>query len=198
MTQPLLPKDHTVSDAVLREDRMLIDGCLRGDEDAWERLLLRYKNLIFSVPIQYGLSREEAAEIFQSVCVDLFCELRNLRDPKALPAWLIRVSYRKSYHQRENSQRDVVSDEALAPLVADQNIPTSRLDDLQRDQSLRRALDSLDSRCHQLVTMLFFESPTRPYEKVAKSLSLPVGSIGPIRRRCLGELRKALEQAGFQ
>jgi DNA-directed RNA polymerase specialized sigma24 family protein len=45
--------------------------------------------------------------------------------------------------------------------------------------------------------MLFFESPARPYDEIAHSLALAKGSIGSIRRRCLDNLRKTLEEAGF-
>ena len=58
--------------------------CLDGSEDAWIALLEKYKNLIFSIPIKFGISREDAADIFQSVCVDLLRDLPVLRQPKAL------------------------------------------------------------------------------------------------------------------
>ena len=81
--------------------------------------------------------------------------------------------------------------------VAVEEIPEYRLHELQREEALRTALRSLNPRCHQLVDMLFFESPARPYDEIAKSLALATGSIGAIRRRCLDELRKTLEEAGF-
>jgi DNA-directed RNA polymerase specialized sigma24 family protein len=45
--------------------------------------------------------------------------------------------------------------------------------------------------------MLFFEHPPRPYEEVASSLGLAVGSIGFIRGRCLKKLRDLLTEKGF-
>jgi hypothetical protein len=48
-----------------------------------------------------------------------------------------------------------------------------------------------------MVHMLFFESPARPYEKVAEELGIATGSIGFIRGRCLKKLRRALEQEGY-
>ena len=45
--------------------------------------------------------------------------------------------------------------------------------------------------------MLFFETPARPYDEIAKELGLATGSIGFIRGRCLAQLRKQLEKKGF-
>jgi DNA-directed RNA polymerase specialized sigma24 family protein len=62
---------------------------------------------------------------------------------------------------------------------------------------LRDAQASLSPQCRRLIEMLFYESPSRPYEEVAAALGLAKGSIGFTRRRCLESLRKHLERAGF-
>jgi hypothetical protein len=45
--------------------------------------------------------------------------------------------------------------------------------------------------------MLFFESETRPYQDVARSLGLATGSIGFIRGKCLERLRRQLDSMDF-
>jgi RNA polymerase sigma factor (sigma-70 family) len=197
MTQPSVAIDATMRDNLWADDVKLVDQCLRGDEAAWTVLLSKYKNLIFSIPIKYGFSREESADIFQSVCLELLCELKRLREPRALGGWLIRITYNKCFHQRQLDHKRATENGQVDLAIATEEIPESRLHELQRDEALRTALGSLKPRCHKLVEMLFFESPARPYDEIAKSLSLALGSIGSIRRRCLDELRKTLEEAGF-
>jgi hypothetical protein len=63
----------------------LVRECLAGNEAAWAALIDKYKNLIYSIPIKRGFSPEDAADLFQSVCLDLLSELQRLRDPEALP-----------------------------------------------------------------------------------------------------------------
>ena len=58
-------------------------------------------------------------------------------------------------------------------------------------------MDELPARCQQLVRMLFFEEPARPYQEVARELGIAPGSIGFIRQRCLDRLREKLLEAGF-
>jgi hypothetical protein len=66
-----------------RSDEQLVRDCLKGKDSAWSALIFKYKNLIFSIPIRYGFSEEDAADIFQAVCMDLLAELPRLREPKA-------------------------------------------------------------------------------------------------------------------
>jgi RNA polymerase sigma factor (sigma-70 family) len=196
-TQPSIVDDATMHDNLCAEDAKLIDKCLRGEEAAWTELVSKYKNLIFSVPIKWGFSREESADIFQSVCLDLLCELKRLREPRALAGWLIRITHNKCFHQQKLNRRHAAENGQMELAVAVEEIPEYRLNELQQEEALRAALRSLNPRCHKLVDMLFFESPARPYDEIAKSLALATGSIGAIRRRCLDELRKTLDEAGF-
>src|ERR1043166_755609 len=56
--------------AEMDEDEWLVQGCLQGDPKAWEALIDKYKRLIFSIPIKYGASSADAADVFQSVCIE--------------------------------------------------------------------------------------------------------------------------------
>ena len=90
----------------------IVAECLAGDERAWIALLERYKNLIYSIPMRYGMSHQDAADIFQAVCLDLFNELPRLRDAEALQGWLIRVATNKCYHwKRRQINRESDLDE---------------------------------------------------------------------------------------
>ncbi len=55
-------------------DEQLIKACLKGDAEAWAALIDKYKNLIYSIPIKFGMY-QDAGDIFQAVCVDLMSEL---------------------------------------------------------------------------------------------------------------------------
>ena len=178
-------------------DEQLVRDCLKGRDAAWSALIRRYKNLIFSIPIRYGFSQEDSADIFQAVCMDLLAELPRLRKPKALAGWLIQVTRNKCFHRKLDGQRHPVQEMGSDDPLAAGQTADSLVAEFQQDQLLREALAELAPRCRQLVYMLFFEMPARPYEQVAKDLKLAPGSIGFIRRRCLDKLRERLEQMGF-
>jgi RNA polymerase sigma factor (sigma-70 family) len=180
------------------DDTGLVKRCIQGDEVAWSELISKYKNLIFSIPIKYGFSQEDAADIFQSVCLDLLNGLGNLREPRALAGWLIRITHNECCHHLKDRRR-FGTQEGNQPEIGIQvgEIPHDMLSELQREQLLRDAVRALSARCKRLVEMLFFESPPRPYQEVAKSLTLATGSIGFIRARCLQKLRSTLEKTDF-
>jgi RNA polymerase sigma factor (sigma-70 family) len=179
-------------------DAELIEQCLKGKESAWIALIEKYKNLIFSIPVRYGFAQEESADIFQAVCMDLLADLAHLRDPAALGGWLIQVTRNKCFQRKQAMVRSKVQEigdlELPAPLAEPENLVFR----VQQEQLLQNALNKLPVQCQELVKMLFFETPPRPYEQIAKQLRLARGSIGFIRRSCLDKLKEQLEDLDWQ
>jgi RNA polymerase sigma factor (sigma-70 family) len=180
-------------------DEELVRDCLKGKDDAWSALVDRYQNLVYSVPLKFGITGDDASDIFQSVFFELLSHLAEIRNPKALPMWLIQTASHKCSHFQRNQQRFTsLDDEDNAPEL-DSTAPVAEeiFTHWERNSTLQRAMSLLPKRCRQLVDMLFFESPSRPYNLIAKELGIATGSIGFIRGRCLDKLRQSLGKAGF-
>jgi RNA polymerase sigma factor (sigma-70 family) len=193
------PKMQREGRASWPDDRLVAE-CLLGDQQAWAALIDKYKNLIFSIPIKLGLY-DDAADIFQAVCLDLLTDLPRLREPRALPKWLMQTCYHKCLQSRRRTEKHVPfaeeDDKTLADIGSQSSLPDDMLVQLEKEQMVRDAISELSPRCEQMIRMLFFETPARPYEEVAKELGLATGSIGFIRGRCLGKLKQQLENKGF-
>ena len=68
--------------------------------------------------------------------------------------------------------------------TADQELLTA-----ERHAALHQALLELPADCQQLIALLTADPPV-PYAQISARLGIPVGSIGPTRRRCLDKLRR--------
>jgi len=192
----------TVAMADLRQwdDRQLIESCLAGEQPAWETLISRYQRLIYSIPLKSRLSADDAADVFQAVCLKLYEKLDSLRDHSKISSWLIttakRECWRVAARNRRESQHEVDGDDDLDPVA---NIPAAgpladeEREILERQQAVRESVESLPERCRDLLTMLFYQATESSYAEIARRMSMPVPSIGPTRARCLEKLRRLLE-----
>jgi RNA polymerase sigma factor (sigma-70 family) len=180
------------------DDERLVRECLAGNEEAWSQLVDKYKALIYSIPVKYGLPPHEAADVFQSTCMELLTRLPELREPRALPKWLMQVAHHQCYRVKRQQQRLVSRDaepdlpEPETPAIAEIVVQQT-----QEEQMLREAMASLSPQCRRLVELLFFETPPRPYTEVAAELGLALGSIGFTRQKCIERLRRNLGDLGF-
>lgn len=185
-------------------DAELAARCNRGDGAAWEILVHRYQRLVYAIVRRIGLDEHMAADVFQTVFARLIEHLPKLTQQDRLQAWIVTTAKREALLQRSRGQRTVsmtrdddgdndgttaewdVADDAL--------LPEDALAALQSQNQVRQALDRLDTRCRDLLTMLYGDADEAvAYDQIAARLDMPVGSIGPTRARCLGKLRKLVD-----
>jgi RNA polymerase sigma factor (sigma-70 family) len=130
--------------------------------------------------------------------MELLTHLAELREPKALPNWLIQVAHHKCHRVKLQAQRLVSRDaEPDLPEPETPAMAESLVLQTQEEQMLREAMRSLTPQCRRLVELLFFETPPRPYAAVAAELGLALGSIGFTRQKCIERLRRNLHELGF-
>ena len=181
-------------------DERLVRACLDGDDDAWAALIDKYKLLIYSVPIKYGASPEDAADIFQFVCLELFAHLSQLRKTGALRGWIMTVTAHQSFHwkrkHRKRSDREQTNVD-VEELEIHASVSPDITDMAEHEQMVRDATARLSPRCQEMIRLLFYAEPPLPYKEVAQRLGLAVGSIGFIRGRCLERLEKILHEMRF-
>ena len=178
-------------------DSYLVAECLKGNEEAWLALVNKYKRLIYSVPIKYGASSEDAADILQSVFMELFSELSKLQKAESLKAWLMVVTSRKCFHWHRQKRLELNLDNIEAEYPEAVAISAPEIIEAEKEQILREGITRLSPRCRELVRLLFYEQPPLPYAEVAQRVGLATGSIGFTRARCLERLHEILQEMGF-
>jgi RNA polymerase sigma factor (sigma-70 family) len=179
-------------------DNLLIDACRAGDERAWTALVNKYPPLILSVPRRYGATPEDAADVFQTVCIELFRALPRLRKAESVRSWLMTVASHEASRWKQSRYRKLLRDvedvESLADTV--DATPSAGIDGQELAESIRYAVAKLPQRQQELVQMLFFYDPPLKYDTVASRLGVATGSVGFIRARCLKKLRGILSDQG--
>jgi RNA polymerase sigma factor (sigma-70 family) len=161
-----------------------------GDKRAWEELVERYAPLIWSICRQYRLADADAEDIVQAVWLYLVEQLDNLRDPEALPGWLATTTKRACARARR-ARRTLPVDERVLDSIPDGQIAPAghELIVAERDAALREAFARLPPEGQELLALLMADPPV-PYAEISAKLGIPVGSIGPTRRRYLDKLRR--------
>lgn len=193
----LIAENHLqMTDLSKATDEELIASCISGEDFAWDALVERYQRLVYTVPARYGLTQAEIDDVFQSVWLSLLKNLKNLREPDRVSAWLVTTARRECWERRRGSdyERTVSTDLdiVLSDKEGDELPPEDVVAQYREHQRLRDAIGQLGQRCQKLLWMLYYDSTIPSYADVAERLDTPIGSIGPMRARCLKKLRGLL------
>src|SRR3954465_12404943 len=129
-------------------DAELITMCLQGDSKAWETLIVRYRRLIYSIPVRFSFSSADASDVFQSVCLKLIEHLHELKDETKLSAWLITTTTRQCIHVRSQRFRETGGneDELEEPPDPSENVEIISVQ-VEEQQTVRESVDQLPERC---------------------------------------------------
>ncbi len=189
-------------DYVKFSDIDLIAKCLEKDAEAWEALVRRYQRLIASITIKYGLTSDDSADVFQTVCLALLQQLPNLRKQDKLSSWLITVTVRECWKLRQRGSRSASLDEEQWERIAEtpdqaQQLIDENLLTIERQLLIRRSVEMLSPPCRQLIEYLFYAPSPITYAEISRELNIPVASIGPTRGRCLAKLKENLKKFSF-
>jgi RNA polymerase sigma factor (sigma-70 family) len=171
----------------------LVTQAKTGDRQAWDALVERYAPLIWSICRRHRLDGADADDVAQSVWLILVDNLRDLRDPAALPGWLATTARRECCRVLRAAQGTLSDGHMLdADVLPDQKAATAEQELLaaERHMALRQALLELPLECQRLIALLTADPPV-PYAEISARLGIPIGSIGPTRRRCLDKLRRS-------
>jgi RNA polymerase sigma factor (sigma-70 family) len=168
----------------------LVTRAAKGDKDAWNGLVERFSPLIWSICRKYRLSDQDAEDVGQSVWLQLLDQLEKIRDPAALPGWLVTVTRRECLRVKESQRKAPTAYLTDPEIIPDEQARTAEEELLaaERNAALLEALQALPLFGRQLITLLLADPPVS-YTDISARLGIPIGSIGPTRSRCVEKIR---------
>lgn len=173
----------------------LVDECLAGNQESWNRIVDRYTPLIWAIARGHRLGPADCEDVSQVTWLRVIQHLGKLRDPEKLAHWISVAARRESLKHIQKGGRSTPIED---PEVFDRPEPSanqpeeSALAKERRDEVLH-AFCSLSPKCQALLGLLVADPPMS-YDEVSATLGMARGSIGPIRARCLKHLERALER----
>ena len=172
---------------------MLMRRAMCEDQQAWRELVNRNSALVWGTARAYSATPADAEDVYQVTWLLLAENVTRLRDPGALPGWLVTTARREAIRTAKARQREspvgvdssmlVTADQSEGPEnVALRSMLASRM---------WRAFTQLSRRCQQLLRVIAV-APDASYTQVSAALGIARGTVGPKKIRCLAALRRQM------
>jgi len=168
-------------------DATLAARARRGDPSAFEEIVRRHQHRVYNLAYRMLRSRDDAEDVTQEAFLRVLERLPNVRDDRALAAYITRVAanlcvtwLRTKQHRREHS-----ADPADLATIPDHGRAASEL-----HERLRQAVADLPPKYRLAVTAFYLEG--RSYQEAARALGLTVRALKTRLYRARNLLRQAL------
>ena len=173
----------------------LLERCRRGDEAAWRDLVSRHTRKVFGLAYRFTGRADEAEDLTQEIFVKLYQSLdRYEGSAGSFPSWFMAVArnhaidhYRR---RREEHLRRVDAPALLDIAPAAEDGPLKTLEREERARLVHRGLRSLPLELRE--PLILFDLQGVPYEEVARTLGVPLGTVKSRINRGRLELAKRI------
>ncbi len=167
-----------------QEDASLVERCLRGDERAFEQLLKKYRNPVFSICLRMVRNHADAEDLAQDVFIRTFNVLDRYNPAYAFSSWLYRITSNLCIDFiRKNRNRPFSLDEPLSSNDGEmpRQIPTD-LASPDRDMESREMMKMLDEAIailpeHYRIIVILRHQEQLSYEEISDNLGIPLGTV---------------------
>ncbi|WP_246195735.1 RNA polymerase sigma factor [Halopolyspora algeriensis] len=187
---------HEIGDA--GEMTTLLARASAGDDRAWRELVDRHGGLVWGTARAYSANRVDAEDVCQATWLLLTENLGRVREPNALPGWLVTTARREALRVIKARRREspAAMDHLLADMPDGSEGPESTVMRTVAAGRLGQAFAELSQRCQQLLRVVAV-APEASYAQVGAALGMARGSIGPKKSRCLTALRNSMTALGM-
>lgn len=191
---------HAARDA---RDKLLVEQCRNGDANAFDEIVARHQDAIYTLCFYHLRDADDAADAAQTTFVRAWRGLKNFRGESALRTWLHRIALNVVNDVGAKRSKTPVSmsslksssdddDDALPEAVDHAPSPEARLNSQMQRRAVQNALAQLSP--HHRDVLVLFDVQGHSYEEVAAVLELPLGTVKSRLSRARLALRAALEE----
>lgn len=167
-----------------QEDKQLIERALQGNEKAFETLLNKYRNLVFSIMLKMVRNPQEAEDLTQEAFMKAFNSLASFNEEFAFSTWLMKIAsnncidFLRKRKLRTYSIHEPIQykDEKIEMDIPDHEpSPEKILIQTERAKMITKAIEELPERYRYVVLLRHKEE--KSYEEISEILNLPLGTV---------------------
>jgi RNA polymerase sigma-70 factor (ECF subfamily) len=179
-------------------DAELVTRARRGDEAAFEQLVLRHQRYVFNLAYRVLGDYAEAEDMTQEAFVRVWRGLSGFRGQAQFTTWLYRIVHNLCLNRLPGLRRELLQIEPLEEVLADPDpSPTDLFDTRERLAFLRAQLERLPEKYRLVLTLRYLQHLS--YAEVAAALDVPMGTVKTHihrARQLLGERLRQWEEHG--
>lgn len=177
-----------VATAIVDVDAALVERVQRGDQRAFEMLVVKYQRRIERLISRMVRDTDLVEDIAQETFIRAYRALPNFRGESAFYTWLYRIGVNTAKKALLGLKRDLlVTESALAAMddedgssrveneLTDGETPESVLASRQIAATVNEAIDALSDDLRQAITLREIEGLS--YEEISDLMNCPIGTV---------------------
>ena len=174
------------------DDAMLVEACLRGDRNAFDKLVDRYEGPLFSAAYRITGSVEDAMDATQNAFINAYEKLHTFDPTYRFFSWIYRIAVNQSLNL-VGRRRDQTTFDEEAPAVEPN--PAEVFESSEIRGNLKRAMLALEPHYRTVIVLKHLEGFS--YREIGELLEIPEKTVKSRLFTARRNLRVILTERGF-
>lgn len=173
-------------------DLELVEKFQKGEEQAFNQLVLRYQKKIYDLVYRMIRNNEDALDLAQEVFVKAYHNLKDFKRESAFYTWLYRIALNLSFnHARQKKIRSFVSLFDMGDTLPAKNNPAEDLQQNQISVAIDKAVLTLPKKQRSVFVLRYYDQ--MPYKQMSEVLGKTEGSLKASYFQALKKMQKQLK-----
>ena len=181
----------------LRElpDRELVVRCQRNEARAFDELVTRHQDRVYTAVTRFCGNAEDAADVVQRAFINALRKIQEFKGDSTFSTWIYRIAFNQAISFRRENKRTAVSiyskdEDKIAEPAVDVN-PTEKLEGEETQKKVQQALEQLEEGDRQIILLKDLQGHS--YDEIAGIMQIPKGTVRSRLHRARLELKSKLK-----
>lgn len=179
----------------MKDQENIIARARRGDADAFEQLVVAYREQVFRLALRMCGSEADADEVAQEAFLSAWKALPNFRGESQFSTWLYQLTTHAAIDLMRREKRQIAAADITEVSAADPApSPQQQAEQSEQREIVRDAILQLAPEQREVVVLRFMEELS--YEEIGAVLKLPSGTVKSRLNRAKAQLKEILSKSG--
>lgn len=183
----------------MKDEKIIIEEFLAGNEDAFAELVERYAQTVFYFLLRFVHDRATAEDLAQETFLKVWKNIKKFDSSKNFKTWLFTIAKNTAFDYLKK-RKDVPfssffeegENNKFTEIVEDEILSDSLLHRKDAAEELKKALEKIPE-AYQIILNMHYQDDFS-LQEIAEILDLPYNTVKSQHGRALTSLRKVLEK----
>ena len=175
-----------------KSDVDLINETASGNLQAYDTLMMRYQDFVYTISYNFGKTKENALDITQDVFLKVYKKMNTFKENSTFKTWIGKIAYNEGINWSKKNKKFLYQEDTedkKSELYEDINQEDQMLVNENKAQLLR-CLFELNTKYRLAVVLRYFENMS--IKEISTSLNCSEGVVKNMLFRSIQKLKNTL------
>jgi RNA polymerase sigma-70 factor (ECF subfamily) len=179
------------------DEEKIINDILKGNLNAFQLVVKRYQNLVYSILNRMLTNNEDIEDVGQEIFIKVYENLKSFKKESKLSTWIARIAYNITINHLKKESRNRFDDiDESFEFHSTSETPETKLIEKEFSHYLNDLISELPLQYRTVITLYHMDEFS--IQEISEITKFPEGTVKGYLFRARKSLKEKLQKDGYQ